>query len=212
MGGVLYLSTTIRPDISYAAGLLGRFSSSPTTLHWSAGMFLLKYLAGTRKMDLKWEKRMSGLIGYVDSDFAGDLDGYKSTSGDVFLSEGTAISWGSKLQTIAALSTVEAELIAMSTGVQEALWLSKLVHDVGEELGAAVIFTDNTGALANVRGIPISPRTKHIGVGYHRIRGEVQSGSVDPQYVHTSENIADMFTKNLTKAPFVKFRELAGLR
>jgi hypothetical protein len=112
---------------------------------------------------------------------------------------------------LAALSTVEAEFVAMSSGVQEALWLGKLVHDVGEDLGAAVILSDNTGALANVRGIPISPRTKHIGVRYHRMRGEVVKGNIDPQYIHTSENIADMFTKTLPKALFVKFREMIGL-
>ena len=130
----------------------------------------------------------------------------------VFLSEGTAISWGSKLQRLAALSTVEAEFVAMSSGVQEALWLGKLVHDVGEDLGAAVILSDNTGALANVRGIPISPRTKHIGVRYHRMRGEVVKGNIDPQYIHTSENIADMFTKTLPKALFVKLREMSGMK
>jgi len=100
----------------------------------------------------------------------------------------------------------------MSTGVQEALWLSKLVQDVGEDLGAAVILSDNTGALANVRGIPISPRTKHIGVRYHRVRGEVLKGNINPQYIHTSENVADMFTKILPKASFVKFREMAGMK
>ena len=173
---------------------------------------MLKYLSGTKKLGLKWEKAKSGIIAYVDSDFAGDLDEYRSTSGFVFLSEGTAISWGSKLQRLAALSTVEAEFVAMSSGVQEALWLGKLVHDVGEDLGAAVILSDNTGALANVRGIPISPRTKHIGVRYHRMRGEVVKGNIDPRYIHTSENIADMFTKTLPKALFVKFREMSGMK
>ena len=112
-------------------------------------------------------------LGYVDSDFAGDLDGWCSTSGFIFLSGGAAVSWGSKLQRIAALSTVEAEFIAMCLGVQELLWLVKLVHDVGDPVGAVTLYSDNTGALANVKGIPVSPRTKHIGVRYHRIRGEL---------------------------------------
>lgn len=212
VGGVLYLSNTTRPDIAYSASLLARFSNSPTTIHWGAGMHLLQYLSGTKDLGLKWEKSKGGILGYVDSDFAGDLDGYRSTTGFVFLSDGTAVSWGSKLQKLAALSTVEAEFIAMSAGVQEALWLSKLVQDVGEDLGAAVILSDNTGALANIRGIPISPRTKHIGVRYHRVRGEVVKGNINPQYIHTSENVADMFTKILPKASFVKFREMAGMK
>jgi hypothetical protein len=128
-----------------------------------------------------------------------------------FLAEGAAVSWKSKLQPLAALSTVEAEFISMCSGAQEALWLQKLVLDVEGTTAAAVFFTDNTGALVNIKGIPISPRTKHIGVRYHRVRGEVERGAIDARFVSTHDNPADMFTKNLPKAPFVKFRELIGL-
>ncbi len=99
----------------------------------------------------------------------------------------------------------------MCSGVQEALWLSKLASDLGGELGAAVNYSDNTGALANVRGIPISPRTKHIGVRFHRIRGEVERGAINPTHVPTEPNIADLFTKSLGKFLFEKFRALLGL-
>jgi hypothetical protein len=211
VGGLLYLSTTVRPDISHVSGLLGRFSSNPTTQHLAAGMHVLRYLAGTKSLGLKWTKGEGGLEGYVDSDFAGDLDGHKSTSGFVFLSGGTAISWASKLQPVAALSTVEAEFISMCSGVQEALWLTKLVTDIGDSPGAAIVYTDNTGALVNIKGIPVSPRTKHIGVRYHRVRGEVERGAIDARYISTQDNPADMFTKNLPKSPFVKHRVKVGL-
>jgi hypothetical protein len=131
--------------------------------------------------------------------------------GSCFCQGGTAISWANKLQKLAALSTVEAEFISMCSGVQEALWLSKLASDLGGELGAAVNYSDNTGALANVRGIPISPRTKHIGVRFHRIRGEVERGAINPTHVPTEPNIADLFTKSLGKFLFEKFRALLGL-
>jgi hypothetical protein len=211
VGGLLYLSTTVRPDISHVSGLLGRFSSNPTTHHWSAGMHVLRYLAGTKSLGLKWTKGKGGMEGFVDSDFAGDLDGHKSTSGFVFLSGGTAVSWASKLQPIAALSTVEAEFISMCSGVQEALWLRKLVTEVEGIPGASVIHTDNTGALVNIKGIPVSPRTKHIGVRYHRVRGEVERGAIDARFVPTQDNPADMFTKNLPKSSFVKFRVKIGV-
>lgn len=212
VGGLLYLSTTVRPDIAHVSGLLGRFSSNPTTHHWSAGMHVLRYLAGTKSLGLRWTEGQCGMEGFVDSDFAGDLDGFKSTSGFVFLSGNTAVSWASKLQPVAALSTVEAEFISMCSGVQEALWLRKLITDVDGDPDATVIYTDNTGALVNIRGIPISPRTKHIGVRYHRVRGEVERGVIDARYVSTQDNPADMFTKNLPKAPFAKFREMIGLK
>jgi hypothetical protein len=212
VGGILYLANTVRPDLSFAAGLLARFSNQPTTTHLGAGMNVLKYLAGTKTMGLVWENGKRGLVGYVDSDYAGDLDGRKSISGYNFLCWGTAVSWGSKLQPLVALSTVEAEFIAMCTGVQEALWLKKLVKDTRGNLGAAVIFTDNTGALANVKGIPISARTKHIAVRYHRVRDEVENGAINPQYVQTAENAADLFTKAFSKSTFVKLRGMTGLQ
>ena len=99
----------------------------------------------------------------------------------------------------------------MCSGVQEALWLRKLVAEIEGISSAAVLYTDNTGALVNIKGIPISPRTKHIGVRYHRVRGEVQRGAIDARFVSTQDNPADMFTKNLPKASFVKFREMIGV-
>ena len=171
-------------------------------------------ITGFNGLDDRFTSGVTGLdtiLGFVDSDFAGDLDGHKSTSGFVFLSGGTAVSWASKLQPIAALSTVEAEFISMCSGVQEALWLRKLVTEVEGIPGASVIHTDNTGALVNIKGIPVSPRTKHIGVRYHRVRGEVERGAIDARFVPTQDNPADMFTKNLPKSSFVKFRVKIGV-
>jgi hypothetical protein len=212
VGGILYLANTVRPDLSFAAGLLARFSNAPTSTHLSAGMNVLKYLAGTKGMGLVWEKDSKTFEAFVDSDYAGDLDGRKSTSGFVFISGSAAVSWRSKLQPLVALSTVEAEFISVCTGVQEALWFAKLIYDFGENPGRMVIHTDNTGALANMKGIPISPRTKHIAVRYHRVRNEVENGAIEPRYVTTSDNIADFFTKALPKVPFFKLRALAGLQ
>jgi hypothetical protein len=99
----------------------------------------------------------------------------------------------------------------MCTGVQEALWFAKLITDFGENPGSIVVYTDNTGALSNVKGIPISSRTKHIVVRYHSVRDEVENGAIEPRYVATSENIADFFTKVLTKVTFAKLRAMEAL-
>jgi hypothetical protein len=150
VGGILYLANTVRPDLSFSAGLLARFSNQPTAMHLSAGINVLRYLAATKEMGLVWENGKGGLVAFVDSDYAGDLDGRKSTSGYVFMACGAAVSWGSKLQPLVALSTMEAEFISMCTGVQEALLFSKLMVDLGEGEGGVVVYTDNTGALANI--------------------------------------------------------------
>jgi histone deacetylase 1/2 len=214
LGKVLYLANTVRPDISFVAGVLSRFAANPTTHHWRAGLGVLRYLVGTKGLGLQWDRAANGdvMVGFVDSDFAGDCASRKSTSGGVFLAGTAAVSWISKLQPLAALSTVEAEYISMCSGVQEALWLEKLVSDFNGQSGALVLYSDNTGALVNVRGNPSSQRTKHIGVRYQRIRDEVQQGRVDPQYVPSEENAADLFTKALPKGPFLKLRDMLGLK
>eukprot|EP00884_Botryococcus_braunii_P018223 jgi/Botrbrau1/5084/Bobra.37_1s0046.1 len=93
-----------------------------------------------------------------------------------------------------ALSTVEAEILFGGTSV---LWFTKIGADLGEKEGGVVnvVYTDNTCALANIKGIPISSGTKHIAVRYHRVWDEVERGAIIPKYVSTTENIADMFTK-----------------
>jgi hypothetical protein len=203
VGKILYLSNTVRPDLAYVSGVLSRFAAAPTSEHWKAGVRVLKYLAGTKDLGLVWCKGGSAVHGFVDSDYAGDLDGRKSTSGSVFISGTAAISWSSKLQPVAALSTVEAEYISMCSGVQEALWLSKLVADFGGLVEGFPLYTDNTGALTNIKGSPASQRTKHIDVRYHRIRDEVQLGRIAPFYVPTADNPADCFTKALPKPAFL---------
>jgi hypothetical protein len=95
--------------------------------------------------------------------------------------------------------------------VQEALWLSKLVTDFGGLVEGFPLYTDNTGALTNIKGSPASQRTKHIDVRYHRIRDEVQLGRIAPFYVPTAENPADAFTKALAKPAFHKFMEAIGM-
>jgi transposase InsO family protein len=211
VGGIMYLANTVRPDIAFAANHLARFAVSPTSHHYRAGISVLKYLLGSKDFGLLWDKGKNGITGFVDSDYAGEVDGRRSTSGHVFLSGTAAILWGSKLQKVTALSTVEAEFVSMCSGVQEALWISKLVSDFGGVPAPIRIYTDNTGALANIKGIPISPRTKHIGVRYHRVRQEVEQGSISPFYVESASNLADMFTKALPKVQFQKLRAGIGM-
>jgi hypothetical protein len=99
----------------------------------------------------------------------------------------------------------------MCVGVQEAIWLAKLIEDFGGNGTPMHVYSDNTGALANFKGIPISPRTKHIGVRYHRVRDEVERGFIVPHYINTVDNVADVFPKSLPKPSFQKFREMLGM-
>ena len=132
IGSLMYLSVSTRPDISYAVSSLARFSSKPTKEHWTALKRLLRYLKGTTKYGILYTKGgASKCIGFSDADWAGDINDQKSTSGYVFMLSGGAVSWSSKKQKCVALSTAEAEYVALSSAAQESIWLRQLITELG---------------------------------------------------------------------------------
>ena len=124
VGSLQYLSTMTRPDITFAVSNVAKYCSKPTKEHWIAVKRIMRYLKGTHNLGLTYKKSDSNsCVGFSDSDWAGDLDDRKSTSGYIFQVGGTAISWKSRKQSCVALSTAEAEYIALSLAAQEAIWL-----------------------------------------------------------------------------------------
>ncbi|CAI0447039.1 unnamed protein product [Linum tenue] len=132
IGSLLYVTTT-RPDIMYFVCLLSRYMEAPTRHHLLAVKRILRYLKGTLTYGI-WYKRMEEedcLIGYTDSDSAGDLDDRQSTSGYVFFFAGGAISRGSKKHPVVTLSTTEAEFVAASYCATQCVWLQRLLVQMG---------------------------------------------------------------------------------
>ena len=150
IGSLMYLSVSTRPDIAYVVNSLARFSSKPTTEHWTAVKRLLRYLKGTLTHGILYTKDGSDtFIGYTDADWAGDADDRKSTSGYIFLLSGGAVSWRSLKQKCVALSTAEAEYIAMASTAQESVWLRQLIAELTNILEApTLIYEDNQSAIA----------------------------------------------------------------
>ena len=102
-----------------------------------------------------------------------------STSGNLFLLSNGAVSWLSKKQPIVTLSTAEAEYVALSTAVQETVWLRKLLKDFGaEENQPTVIMEDNQGAICIAKNPVAHSRTKHIDILYHCIREAIRNDFV----------------------------------
>ncbi|KAJ9523474.1 hypothetical protein QJQ45_007161 [Haematococcus lacustris] len=125
VGSLLYLTCCTRPDIAFAVGALARHMSSPTKQHWAGACNVLSYLKGTCDHGLLFGG-VTGLQGFSDSDYAGDKDTARSTTGYLFTLNGGAISWSSRLQPTVALSTAEAEYMAASNAAKEALWPTRL--------------------------------------------------------------------------------------
>ena len=180
VGSLLYAAMATRPDISQAVGAVSKFSSQPSMAHMSAAKRILRYLKGTLNLALKFSKSDDGsLIGYSDPNWGGDTDDHHSTTGNLFMLAGGAVSWMSKRQAVVALSTCEAEYIALSQAAQEAVWLRKLLFELQVSVHPTVIMEDNQGAIA-IANNPVShSRTKHIDIRYHYVCEAVQEGAIN---------------------------------
>lgn len=218
IGTLMYAMLGTRPDIAFAVGTLSKFSSNPGRIHWDQAIHVLRYLSGTKDLGLEFRGDANNdltalILGYSDSDWAGDIDTRRSTGGYVFLMSGAAISWSSKLQTSPALSSTEAEYMAITRAAQEAIWLRRLLEDLGyRQVDPTSLLGDNQGALALAKNPGNHPRTKHIALRHHFIRFAIDDGQIQLDYVPTGEMAADGLTKGLTGEKHDRFLHMLGMR
>jgi hypothetical protein len=153
-----------------------------------------------------------GLVGYSDADWAGDVVGRRSTSGYAFQLLGGTISWASTRQSVVAKSTTEAEYMALSQATSEAVWLRRLLTDLGfPQKSATVVYADNMSAMALARNPQFHKRTKHIDVHFHYVRECIASDVVVLEHVSSGDMIADTLTKGLARPKFRYFRSKLGV-
>ena len=134
--------------------------------------------------------------GYVDSDFAECKDTHHSIEGNIFIVAGGPVSWESKRQETIALSTVEAEYMGFSRAATQALWISKYLSKIElPTLRPIMIHADNNGSISHSLNNKNHWRTKHIDVRHHFVKDQVKWGNITFQYIPSSNNIADLFTK-----------------
>jgi len=111
VGSLMYAMVCTRPDIAHAVGVVSRYMNNPGKEHWMVVKWILRYLRGTTNQEICFGGLDIPLQGYVDADMAGDRDNKRSTTGYVFTVGGKTISWVSKLKSVVALSTMEAEYV-----------------------------------------------------------------------------------------------------
>jgi hypothetical protein len=163
VGSLIYLATCTRPDIQLAVSLVSRTMKEPTEKNWIAVKRIFRYLNGTRNYGITYNgSDKVQVIGYADADWAGDHKDRKSTSGYVFTIANGAVSWASKKQNTVALSTVEAEYISGSLATQEAIWISKLLTEVGLKINVPKIFQDNQGCIGFSKN-PVGHARTNVG-------------------------------------------------
>nr|XP_010912064.1 uncharacterized protein LOC105038071 [Elaeis guineensis] len=195
-----------------AVSIVSRYMDKPGKAHWSAVKWILRYIKGTSKLGLIFTAQSNCIVtGFCDSDYACDLDRRRSLTGYVFTLSGCAVSWKATLQSIFALSTTEAEYMALTEAEKEAIWLKGLVQDLDLEQDCLDIHCDSQSALHLARDQMYHERTKQVDVRYHFIRDLVEKGDVRLQKIYTAYNLADMFTKPILAIKFKNFLNLIGI-
>uniref|UniRef100_A0A2N9JBE9 Integrase catalytic domain-containing protein n=1 Tax=Fagus sylvatica TaxID=28930 RepID=A0A2N9JBE9_FAGSY len=212
VGSLRYLTCT-RPDILYGVGLVSRYMEALTMTHLKTAKRILRYVKGTLDFGLLYSpSKEFKLFGYSDSDWAGDMDDRKSTTGFVFYMGDTTFTWTSKKQPIVTLSTCEAEYVAATSSVCHAVWLRSLLKELHmSQVEATEIFVDNKSALALAKNPVFHDRSKHIDTRYHFIRECIARKEVQLEFVKSQDQVADIFTKPLKYDTFYKLRALLGV-
>ncbi|GKV33750.1 hypothetical protein SLEP1_g42213 [Rubroshorea leprosula] len=181
VGSLRYLTCT-RPDISYGVGLISRFLENPQQSHMQVAKRIMRYLKGTLNYGLFYSSTDNcAIIGYSDSDWAGDLDDRKGTFGYCFNFGANSFSWSSKKQSVVALSTCEAEYVAATSSAY--LAKNPITHG----------------------------RSKHIDVRFHFLRDQVGKKAIELIYCKSENQVADILTKPLKFEAFIKLRSMLGM-
>jgi len=233
IGKLNFIAANTRPDISFAVHQCAKFSHHPRLLHEKAVKHIGRYLYLTRDKGLILRPQPDhALNAYVDADFAGRWskayshlrDNSLSRTGYVLLYCGCPISWVSKLQTEIALSTTEAEYQALSTCMRDVLPLRTLIQELATHSFIddmklqnshifsghlqSTIYEDNKSCLTLATSDTFRARTKYLSIKYHHFRDHVLNGTIKVQHIDSTHNLADIFTKPLTRHKFEFLRRL----
>ncbi|KAE8681618.1 putative ribonuclease H protein [Hibiscus syriacus] len=137
VGCLMYAMVCTRPDLAHAVSQVCKYMSKLGKQHWDAVKWIFRYLKGTVGHQIVFNSQRDNplIVGYVDSDYACDMDNRRSTTGYVFTLGGGIIFWKSTIQSVVALSTTEAEYMAAAEAAKEVLWLTGLVKELGVQQG-----------------------------------------------------------------------------
>ena len=215
VGTLMYAAVGTRPEMAYAVGNLSRFLNNPGEPMWRSGKRTLRFLSGTRTAGPTYQVTGNNeIIAFCDSDWGNNPDDRRSVSGHVLLLANAAISWKSRVQQTVALSSVEAEYLALSDCVKEVIWARSFMTELGfPPKNPTKIYIDNTGAEALAKNPVNHQRTKHIDIRHHFIRQHVDDKTIQLVHIASEENVADILTKALPYQSFLKHHEgLIGTR
>jgi hypothetical protein len=235
IGLLTYLSNTSRPDIAHAVNLCAQYSQNPGAIHWRAVKQILRYCAGTSKHALMFDGQTKKqqivdtsyssssspsslqLAAFSDSNWGNCPDTRRSTTGFILSLGGCWIDWNTHKQVTVALSSCEAEYMALCAATQAIMWMRNLLKELGINFSgtdspnnsslSVPLYCDNKSAIAMGKNDIMHNRSKHIDIKYHFIREQIEKGTISIQWISTQQQIADIFTKTLAPRNFIQCRD-----
>ncbi len=211
VGSLNYVAISSHPDIMFAVQQLAQFLDCYTDEHWDTAKRVVRYLKGTRDLVLGGSCA-AHLIGFSDSDHARCPDTRKSIRGYCFSLGSSVVLWAARKQATVTDSSTEAEYIAASDASKECMWLQHLLDAIGfQQRGPSSLYVDNNGAIVFLGDQFFHSHTKHIDVKYHILRHYTSTSQLSVHYVHSANNLADIFTKPLVFPAFSRCRGFPSL-
>lgn len=241
IGSLTYLANSSRPDIAHSVNYAAQFSQNPGESHWRAVKTILRYLCGTKNYALQFgaapsarheavgkaggsmeQAATSALRAFADANWGGCADTRRSTTGFIVALGSDLLDWQSRKQTTVALSTCEAEYMAISAASQAVAWARGFLHEIeaieagvatesGEKLhpstSVPILFSDNKAAIALAKNDILHSRSKHIDIKHHFIREQLDSGLITLQWISSEQQLADALTKALSPRVFLPLRD-----
>lgn len=203
VGKLIYLSHT-RPDIAFSVSVVSQYMNNPTEEHMTTVQRILRYLKMTPGKGLFFKKNAArGVEVYSDADWAGSITDRRSTSGLCTYVWGNLTTWRSKKQSVVARSSAEAEFRAMAQGICEGIWLKRLLVELKVPIdGSIKLLSDSQSAISIAKNPVQHDRTKHIEIDKHFIKEKIEGGIVEPIYISSSLQNADILTKPVPRVVF----------
>ena len=194
---LLYLSHT-RPDISYSINVLSQFMHSPRRSHFQADLQVLRYLKGATGIGLTFMKTDKlDLILYIDFDYAGSLIDHRFVMGYNTILVGNLVTWRSEKQSVISKSSKKAEFGAMSSGIEEVLWIHGILKDLKITGEPIKVFCDKKFAISIAHDPIYYDWIKHVNIDWFYIKKKLDEKVLSTHYIHSIEQCADIFTKGL---------------
>lgn len=215
VGCLSYVAHSSRPDLCAAVNFFSQLQSCPTDEHWTYLKRILRYVKGTIDVGLEFhgDDNKAALEVFTDADWGNDINDRRSMSGYIIRVFGVTVAWCTRKQQTVALSSTEAEFMALCNAASECIWMRRLLNDLGIIVeGPVEFYEDNQSCMTVAEDPKGSRRMKHVDVKYNFIRDLIQRGEICMKYIPSDRQLADVMTKGLPSVRFTRLLEDIGLQ